>query len=136
MKKVFYLLIPVMLTMFSCNRDSQSSSTEKIEISADVIKVIMKDYNEATQLLGVKFNISGKNAELITSEYIKIYDPIMHRLITGVEDDKINEKIFNPDETLTEFINRVYMLTGEPKEKISSYLLELKMYLKTMDENN
>lgn len=136
MKRILFLALPIMTLFYSCNGDSQKVSSESKELSSELREFLMKDYNEATQLFAAKYNISEKNSKLITAEYIKIFDPVMQQTITGIDDDRFLEKFIKPDESISEFIDRLTILSGEPKNIVSSYVIDLKLYMKSLKGND
>lgn len=131
--------IVMIILMFSCsgnNNIKTDQSQDSKELAPEIRAIIMKDYSDAIELLSIKHNISYDNSNKIVLEYIKIFDPIFQEIISGINDDRSGEKVFNPDETLTEFIKRMTLLTNESTEKISSFVIDLKMYMTIIKDND
>ncbi|HOD62569.1 MAG TPA: hypothetical protein PKG96_10770 [Bacilli bacterium] len=130
------LYLTMILLIASCSNPKETADNKSKEIekpSEELIEMFMKDYNDAAELFSIKYNISQKNAKIIINEYIRIYDPVLNSIITGKEDDRIGEKLLNPDESLRDFIFRMNQITGEESVKISSFVIDLKIYMKLIN---
>lgn len=129
-KKILYFTI--LIFVFSCSNQKEETEIRNKEHkipSEKLIKRLMKNYNDAAELLSIKHNISQKNSNIIIQEYIKIYDLILYRIVTGKKVENITEKYLNPDESLSAFISRMNHLTGEESVKISAFIIDLKSYM-------
>lgn len=137
--KVTLKLIAIILIIVSCSNPKAGNadqSSEKKLPQKELKEIVMKDYNDAAELFSIKYDISRKNSETIIQEYIIIYDPLINQILTGNKDIRIGEKLLKPEESLYEFINRMNKITGEDPAKISSFVIDLKMYLKLMESDN
>lgn len=133
------LYLTMILLIVSCSNPKEKADNQHKESqkpSEELIEMLMKDYHDAAELFSIKYNISQKNAKIIIQEYINIYDPFLQIIITGKVDERIGEKLFNPDETLRDFILRMNQMTGEESVKISSFVIDVKMYMKLMEIDN
>ncbi len=94
----------------------------------------MKDYNDATGLLSVKHEINYDKCSIITLEYIKEYDSLVHLIVSG---DSLAEfkTVLDEQESFPDFIKRMNILTGESTDKIASYVFDLKMYKESVRKN-
>lgn len=133
MKKVLSISILFMILFTSCGAERKESSKENIELSSETKALILKDYTEATQILSLKYDIPEDKSQLITAEYIRIFDPVRYELISGIKDNRLVDKIMNPDENISNFIERMALLTEQSKAKVASYVMDMKLYLETMN---
>jgi len=122
-----------MILFTSCGAERKESSKENIELSSETKALILKDYTEATQILSLKYDIPEDKSQLITAEYIRIFDPVRYELISGIKDNRLVDKIMNPDENISNFIERMALLTEQSKAKVASYVMDMKLYLETMN---
>ena len=134
MRKWFYFFLTLMFLNTNCSNTPKEISEEKTELSHEAKTIILKKYEEATQILSVKHNIPDDKARLITMEYIKIYVPHIYMMVSGVEDNRLAEKIIKPDEELTDFIQRLAQSTGQPNDIVASYVFDLKLFLKSKSD--
>lgn len=128
MKQLF--LLGLALLLLNCGDNNPQPTKKNEPDSVEVEKLLMQDYWDATFLLSHKYEIDSAIATQITNEYIKVYDPILLMVLNEEFNDKIEEKVYNPAEEIPEFISRLNLQTGIPIQKLSGYIVDLKLYMK------
>tara|TARA_R110002110_G_scaffold61285_15_gene172263 strand:- start:124 stop:495 length:372 start_codon:yes stop_codon:yes gene_type:complete len=98
-----------------------------------LVPILLKDYNDATSMLFHKYEIDSTKASIITYRFLEIYDPEIYNYIAKYSREfKVKEFSKEPKPNLSDFVRQLSGETGLPLKTVSSYVMDLKMYMKEM----
>lgn len=130
MAKLFSILF--ILFIVSCNsvNDEQDNNKKSDSETFENLKeIILKDYNDAITLLSFKYGIDSLKAREITMKYIEVYDRSTLYMISENKEDFDFNNFSDTEVNISYFINDMCEETKLDPKIVSSYLIDLKVFM-------